>query len=544
MKHAHVKILFLISFFVATTPFCQAAEWEDMFESLEEDPYLVEADDLIDIPANRTVQTADQITILLTDPNGLVVAQNILKNPLYYKTNAIMRRNVIDLPIFQQFTIRGREKTSYSANPFFTQTFKEYFYDTRSDIQYYIDMQQNELDTQVDLISQLDDTEFLPRGFSVSRILTLFQKLFLEERKVGFMFEFIKDTPLWTLSGRVPFLYVEHNLNMSPEDQKKIENDPFFASDGFDEETFAQEHLISDRIGIGDFRVNFEYLFIDNHAQKFSIGGRATIPTAFSFRKGLYGSHFSANTPAPTFDLYNDLLEPALSTGTDQNIALAQQNIIQFGYAVMDRLSAIVLEAPTGNNQHFGLGIFTHNKMIFSPKWSLEGLTSAEVLFPGHENRFFNLNTNPGDFAAFNWEDTSPATGQLPQKLAFLNQQFVRKFFPTMYNVLVFPGFIFQSTTGFFYDGRRAKLGIGTDLYWRTPERFMNIDAPEEVKTHLLDLKQARTRYGLSSSFWFIIEKRPSTNSSWKLGLKAEATTNSFGIGEDWAVAILIQREF
>jgi len=231
-------------------------------------------------------------------------------------------------------------------------------------------------------------------------------------------------------------------------------------------------------------------------------------------------------------------------TGPDQNIALAQQNTIQFGYAVMDRLSAIVLEAPAGNNHHFGLGIFTHNKMIFSPKLSLEGLTSAEILFPGHESRFFNLNTNPGDFAAFDWANIDPTTGQLSQKLAFLNQQFVRKFFPTMCNVLVFPGFIFQSTTGLFYDGRRAKLGLGTDMYWRTPERFMSIEAPEDVKAHLLNLTQARSRYGLSSSLWFIIEKRPSTHSSWKLGLKAETTTNSFGIGQEWAASILIQREF
>ncbi len=528
-----------------STPLLQSEQdWQDLFDA--EENYIPEDFDCIDASPSRAIIPKDAAVILLTNPNGVppILAQNILKNPLYYRSNPPIRRNVIDLPIFQQFTKRGRTKTSYSFNPFFNQTFKEYFFDHRHDIQYYLDMKQSPLDTQVDLITQLDDLEFLPRGFQVSRILTLFESIFLEERKVGGMFEFIKDTPHWTFSGRVPFLYTEHNLNMPEEDREKVERDPFFAGDGFDEMAFARQHLISDRIGIGDLRLNYEYLLIDNHAQIFSLGAKATIPTAFAFKKGLYGSRFPATTPDPDFDLYTDLLKPALSTDADNNIPLAQQNIINFGYQVMDRLSAIVLEAPSGNNHHLGIGIFTHNKMIFSPHWSLEGITSAEILLPAHEHRFFILNTDVAAFNAFDWNDISPATGQLQAKLDFLNKQFIQKFFPTMYNVLVFPGLIFQSTTGLFYKGRRADLAVGTDLYWRTKERFMSVDAPAQVKATLLDYKTARTRYALQSSLWMLIEKHASVNSSWKLGVKGEVTSNSFGIGEDWAASLLIQKEF
>jgi hypothetical protein len=540
MKYNYYVLLILLG----SAGITHSEEWENVFDQLDEEPFILEAnaDANFSLPATRAVISKNDAVANLTT---LVDAQKILQNPLYYRSNPPMRRNIIDNPIFQQFVEQGLHGQNFSFKPFITQTFKEYFYDTRSNINYYIDMNQNELNAQIDLLTRIEDIDFLPQGFSITNVLGLFNTIYLEERRAGAMFEYVKSTETWTLSGRFPFIYAEHNLNMPPEDQEKVQKNPFFSDDSFDEVAFAREHLISDELGFGDLRINFEHLFIDTHKQTFSAGVRATIPTAFAIKKGLYGTHFDVYKAAPAFDLYTDLLLPGLSTPPDQNIPLVQENVQTLGNAIMDRLSTILLQTPLGNNHHLGLGVFTHNKMIFSERLSLSGLLSAEILLPAKEQRFFIINTPLTAFNAFNWADVSPATGQLSAKLDFLNQQFINKFFPARYEVSVFPGFIIQSTSALTYRGRRLDITGGTDLWWHTDERFLTIDAPKELKDQQIIRKDtAKMGYGYQSMLWFSLEKKFKPGSSWKFGLRVEVTANSFGVGEEWGACLLIQKFF
>ena len=520
-------------------------EWENTFDQLEESSYISEAsiDEGLDFNATRAIITPQQVIENITDPAGAIQAQTILQNPLYYRSNPPMRRNIIDNPIFQQFVERGSSGQNFSFKPFITQTFKEYFYDTRSNINYYIDMNQNDANNQLnDLLTKIENVDFLPLGFTVTNVLGLFNTIYLEERRAGAMFEYVKSTEAWTLSGRFPFYYGEHNLNMPPEDQQKVQKNPFFGNSDFDEVTFAREHLISDQLGFGDLRINFEHLFIDTHKQVFSAGIRGTIPTAFAIKKGLYGTNFNVYTPAPDFNLYTDLLLPGLSTPPDQNIPLVQQNVQALGDAIINRLATILVQTPLGNNHHLGIGVFTHNKMIFSERLSLSGLLSAEILLPANEQRFFITYTSPAAFNAFDWADSS---AQVNEKLDFLNQQFINKFFPQRYNVSVFPGFIIQSTSALTYRARRLTITGGTDLWWHTDERFLTIDAPKEIKTqNIITKKTAKIGYGYQSMLWFSLEKNFKPGSSWKCGLRAEVTANSFGVGEEWGACILIQKFF
>jgi len=521
--------------------FIHAEEWENIFDQLDEQQFILEAnkdeDEGIDFNATRAPLTPQEAIQNLTDIN----AQKIVQNPIYYRSNPPMRRNIIDNPIFQQFVERGKSGQNFSFKPFFTQTFKEYFYGTRSNINYYIDMNQNDTNNQLnDLLTQLINMDILPTGFNITNVLGLFNTIYLEERRAGAMFEYVKSTGTWTLSGRLPFYYGEHNLNMPPEDQKKVEKNAFFGNSNFDEITFAREHLISDQLGFGDLRINFEHLFIDTHKQMFSAGIRATIPTAFAVKKGLYGSNFNLFTPAPSFDLYTDFLLPGLPP--IQNIPLLNENIQTLGYAIMDRLATILVQTPLGNNHHLGIGVFTHNKMIFSDRISLSGLVSAEILLPANEQRFFVNNTPVAAFNVFDWANNAV---QVNEKLNFLNEQFINKLFPKDYQVSVFPGFIIQSTSAFTYKGRRADITAGTDLWWHTDERFLTIDAPKEIKNqNLISKSTAKMGYGYQSMLWFSLEKKFKPGSSWKFGLRAEVTANSFGVGEEWGACILIQKFF
>ncbi len=542
-----MKRLFFITFFIIFSLFCSQESWQEAFEKdlFElQDSYAIDVEDCLTEPLTRAVISQDAAVINLTDPLGLIKAQNVLKNPLYYYSFPPIRRSVIDEPMFQQFTDRAQKKTKLQFLPFFEQTFKEYFYGTKESINSYIDMIQQPLNDQVsDLITEIDIDDFLPRGFTVTNFLDLFSTIFLEQRQTGLMFEYEKNTRHWSLSFRIPFYYLEHNLNMPEKDRERVQNDPFFSSSGNDEMEFARAHLISDRLGFGDTRINFEHVFVNKRMQVFSAGVRFTIPTAFSVKKGLYGTHFNVFQKDPKFDLYTDLLLPGLSTPPDQNIPLVQSNVNDFGYAVLDRLSTILLEAPTGNRGHFGIGIFSHNKMIFSPKWSLTGLTSAEILLPAHEQRFYILQAPNSAFNAFDWNDVSPATGKLQEKLAFLNAQFIQKFFPQRFTTLVFPGLIIQSTSALTYAGEIATITGGSDLWWKTKESLSHIEAPEATKP-LMNLKTAKGRFAFQSKLWCSLEKSSVRHPSFRCGLRAQVSVNSFGVGDDWGFSFLLQKDF
>lgn len=550
MKCTRLFIIMLLCFVATTKP----SDFDNIFEM--EDPHYLEFEDVTNSLSaeTRAITPPNEILQLLTDPTFIVPinAQELLKDSIYSYSFPPIRRDIIDEPMFQQFTERAIEQNTFTFKPFATQTFKEYFYGTDTDINNYIDLDQQPAKNLLSDITNTFDID-LPYGFDIDRILNLFSTAFLEERRVGMMFEYIKDTTNWSLSGRVPFYYGEHNLNIPLEQREEIEIDPFLVSLRDPmlslkerqklEVEFARKNLISDRLGFGDTRINFEYVLADRRMLLFSLGARVTLPTSFAVKKGLYGSHFSDNAPTPTVDLYTDFLAPALNTPPDQNLPLLYKNAAILATEILHRLSTIVLETSLGNFHHLGLGIFTHNKMKFTPQWSLSTLNQFEILLPAHENRFYIIKTPQAAIDAFDWEDTGPITGNIAAKYAFLDQEFTNKFFPECYDTTVFPGFILQNTSALRYLGRRLEVTLGTDMWWHSKEWLMHIEAPAS-QLALINKKTATKRFAYQSMVWGSFEKRPHPDSSWKIGLRAEVTLNSFGVGDEWGATILFQKQF
>ncbi len=551
MKYTGLFISILLCFFANS----MASDFDDMFEF--DDLHVLEFENVSAPSADtsRAVRPIDDIIAILTDPNSPfpVEIQKLLQPSIYYYSFPPIRRDIIDEPMFQQFTERAVKKNTFTFKPFVTSTFKEYFYGTDTDINKYIDLNQQPAKNIFRQIADLDDVGFLPEGFDIDHFLNYFSTLFLQEKRAGFMFEYIKDTFNWSLSGRLPFYYAEHNLNMPMEQQEQIDKDPFFQSladptlsqkerDNL-EVQFARKHLISDKLGFGDTRINFEYILANRRMLLFSLGVRVTLPTSFSIKKGLYGTHFSTDTPAPTINLYEDFLAPGFNTPPDQDLALVKANGYKFGTDVLNRLSTILLETSLGNFHHLGVGIFTHNKMIFSETLSLSTLNSFEIVLPGHENRFYIIETPDSAINAFDWADSSAATGNFLAKNAFLTQELINKFFPVCYNTTVFPGFIIQCTSALRYLGRRLEVTAGTDLWWHSKEWLMHIEAPD-YQLALIDKKTATKRFAYQSMLWASFEKRPHPDSAWKFGLRGEVTANSFGVGEEWGATFIIQKQF
>lgn len=483
--------------------------------------------------------------------------QDLLRTPLYLRTNPIMRVPLLDLPMFQEFILYSKTPSMYmQVFPFYGQTYSEHFYKNQDHLNSYIALQDPALISAInnaeDLISVLTDQPKI----NIPELLPLFHNLKAQERRTGFMNQFVKNFEGWSFLVRIPVYYQEHNLYLTPAEQQAVSNNPFFQQfAGEDYMQFARQHLICDAIGLGDTRINIEFFIDEAATYQFGCGVRATLPTGCSFKKGIYGSAFPKDTPAPDLQLNEFFATDILSTG---ELTQEQgQQIFNYGEAILNRLSTLLLNQPMGNGHHVGLGIFTHSRMRFSSWISLGSLTQVEVQLPCGEQRFFYLGSDLALYQSFNWSDPMV---QVEEKFNYLNKQLQKKFFPPLYSCIVFPGVTFQNTTALLFEGEVWNKIAGTDLWIHSKEYISHVKVPHEYAA-LLDINKSRMGAGYQTKLWGSIERNPKKESywirnnddsrtrlieisTWTLGLRGEIASNSYTVGGDWGISFYAKNEF
>ncbi len=523
------KFFYLVCFLLIHT--CVNAQL-----SLEEQ---IEAD-LFDFDPSITAMDVTEPTVTRGTPTetvgiltGLVEAQTILQESLYYRTNPIARKSVVDLPIFQQFnSFNYNESTTFNCIPFYSQTFNEIYYKEFNELKDYIDVEQKHL------IRRIDD--FHLTTFNIPRVLQLFGKMKLQEHRIGLLFNWEKIRSNWALSIRTPFYYDEHNFYLNRTQRDQItellgETDPQFAFD----------HMVADFLSLGDTKLCFEYLMKQDHRYDLAIGLRATLPTKLRMSKGLAGAYFDVDKDPKSLDLHTDLLGIPDNPLNDAGYTTAEKNLIEknatdFVLDALDHLSTLLLEQGSRNHFHVGVGPQMHSTMHFNSKCYLTNLLSCEVFTPANERRFFLIKNDKAAFDAFNWDDTGAA---IPEKLIFLNKQLKEKFFPPGYNVSVFPGILLQSTSGLVFERRRVILTLGTDFWFHSKESFGTIYAPSNIKS-LLDLEKAKMGNRYQSSLWVGLERNLKPHYTWNYGAKLSVGTWSSGIGSSTSFAFYIEKLF
>lgn len=479
--------------------------------------------------------------------------QDLLKTPLYLRTNPIMRVPLLDLPMFQKFVNYHKPGNQFEVFPFYTQTYEENFYKNHTHIDSYIDLR------NPNFMSTLD-AAVTPLGLDINipQILPLFYNLKLQERRTGFMPQYIKNFDTWSFLVRVPVYYQEHNLYLTPEEQEAINNNPLFQqSAGEDYMQFARQHLICDALGVGDTRLMFEFFVYDHPTYQWGCGLRLTLPTGFTFKKGLYGSAFPKDKAAPNLDISDIVTTEFLETG--QLTSQQTQEVVNFSESVLDRLSTILLNQPMGNGHHLGIGIFSHAHMRFSSWISLGSLTQIEILMPCGTSRFFYLGPDIAAYNAFDWSEAGQNT-QIPEKLKYFNTQLQKKFFPPLYSCMVFPGLILQNTTALLFEGEFWNKTIGSDLWFQTPEHVWDVQVPAQAAP-FLDVDKSKMGGGYQAKIWGSLERNAKVQSywirnedetrtrlmelsPWTFGLRGEVASNSYTVGGDWGISVYIKNEF
>ncbi len=507
----------------------------DNFDLIEQDFGTLDIGEI-----NRVFSPQDSITQLI----DVLKAHIILQEDLYKRTHPINTRAIHDFPHFYidtccLFPCSWR----FSVQPFFHFTLRGNFTKNSKFIRSYIALDNPNILQQLDELNRDSDTG--EKQFDIPEILGLFEPLKIQERRAGFMFSGEKNLGCWSFWIKAPIIYLERNVFLTDSEKKAIEDADIF--DDNDPTTdleeqqmkFARKHFIGDKIGIGDTRFRFGYNIIDKSENSLTLGGEITLPTAFAFAKGLYGLHFSKNTPNPEFNIFENL---QLIFCLDSNLNKVKKNVEEFLLGAIDRLSAIVIEQKLGNGGHIGLAGFARSDLQVTDCLWFASYGALEYLLPASERRFYIKKKKQSDFIDRNYQcegiDDEQCEKLSEANLAFINQQLIDTLFPKMYETTIFPGFVFKLGAWLNYQTKFIDFTFGYDLWWQEQEKLGKIKAPKNVKNILrtdIAQKPGAMQHKIFSGINYIHKRE---NYEWCLGIFADTTFFQFGIGKDFGISL------
>ncbi len=518
------------------------------------------ADDLDDILAdpesiniNRTwnIDCSDAVQVAILTLLESLDAINLLENDFYLRTNFLNTRSLLDYPEFYSDWYNPRER-SFGMYLFYNQTSRMRFTRSSDSINSYLSVGPggftNSLQAVIRKLMRMAPEEFPFEATVAEDLLALIANFTVQERRFGLMFDWSRPYNKWFLQVKFPWYYLERNYFVGPSEEAEIRDiitGLGITSTPSEEKKFQDDHLISDKFGIGDTRVELDYMIYDNCGWQVRAGGMATLPTALKFVSGLRGSSFTKLKDRPVFDLC--LLNPK-EVVTPAGMQALQEEGLPFIFAVLDDLSAILLDQNMGNNGHLGLGLVLYTRGClgsFIPRpWAdkikIQSRISGEYLLPNTDTKCFIPFNNAQEFQGRDFTDDDEAE----ENFEFITQVITDRFFPFVFRARVSPGFIFHWSTKYMYEGKKWGFYVGGDTYIRTPERITNIKAPCNIVNTLMIHKAEKSFVYQSKLMGGITYSVHRPYREWTLSLNGDKTFISSGIGKDYMITFNMDVRF
>lgn len=477
-------------------------------------------------------------------------ALDLLRHDFYRRTNPLNQRSLLDLPIMlpQKYSL---SEWVVGGHVFYDQTTRDRFTRRSDSICSYL----NILDPNIlDNLSSFIDIirEAIP-GFELNPfdVFPLFANMTIQERRLGFMFHAMRRWNTIRFRFHLPFYYQESNYYLTEKEQAAIE-DELGASE--DQDKFASEHFIGDKIGFGDLRLAAD--FPVGKEKRLKVGAQVTIPTAFAIKKGLMGSSYCKQERGPKLDFLK-LFE--LGQGTEEQQAQAQQMGTDFALAAVDHLSANLIEIPMGNNHHFGIGGYYRSKFNigelierdWAQKLQYKGHVSLELLLPAWERRYFKELDDSNRFKALNLnrsrnsiiDDACDDAVYARRVLEFMECQLTDKFFPFALDARVSPGIVFNSTSKIGYEGKRWGFDFGWNTWVMGPEKINKIKIPKDLPQDL-NIKVAEKPLAYQATAFGTLFLKSPRKHDWYVSLNFGQTFSISGIGEEFSLSLNVEAHF
>jgi len=335
----------------------------------------------------------------------------------------------------------------------------------------------------------------------------------------------------------LPLYYRERNFFLDKAREKAVEAE-FEPGDPVEQEKFRRKHFVSDEIGFGDTRFEGYYHLVDKPSVSLSLGVIATIPTAVSFKRGLYGSYYPKPSGAPLFNL--DAFITLLTDGTAASQKAAFELVSNYALGAVDRLAANLLDTNLGNQKHFGIGFCgfytTPLSSWLNYAWTqpitFKSKGSIEFLIPAHERRLFIKKIDTVGFASRDFTSDNPIIAE--ENLLFLQQALTNQLYLYGFNARIQPGVIFRLTNKICYKKNNWDAYLGSDWWIQTGEHIRHV-CGTSAEIAQLDLPKAKLwtaiQYKLLGGFDYTLRR---DTHDITLGLAFDGTIYSKAIGKDF----------
>ncbi len=515
--------------------------WEtDLFS---DDPFLSEFLDTVGLEqlTRRMLTPEEVLTILVA-----VRIPELLEQNFYLRTNVLARRSLLDQPLFDpSFCFKGGPY-DWGVDLFLNKMSHAHYTKDSTSIDSYLALNDPDLITALNNTIESIQTLQPQFNFDIEGILKLFQNTKVEERQLGGMFFFLASFKKQMLRMLMPLYYFERNFFLPKEEQEAVE-DEFGATTEEEQEQFRKQHLISDKLGIGDTRVEYDVRLIKNPFTWVRGGVMLTLPTAFAWAKGLKGSTFPKPSTFPPLDLsqFVDLVsDPNPSPEKQEELF---EDLATFTLNALDRLSANLLDIPLGNGGHIGIGpvIRTHIDLKRYVRMPLmyEGRYSLEYLLPKLNKRFFITIVDQQAFEDIDFFDVD--TDQEAQVLVdFLQEQVLARIFLRAFEVRVQPGIIFRWLGKLCYESRYWDFFLGSDVWLQAPESLGVVHALPIIRDQL-SREKVRSFLMYQSKLFAGFERRfKNPTYAWYINGGVDGTISNYGIGADFSIMLSIRFQF
>jgi hypothetical protein len=478
------------------------------------------------------------LVALLVAVNGI----NILQQDFFIKTSRPVTRNVLDWPIFDRRPFCDQLLSSFMVSFFWNET-RHYNYTKSStklssylaiEDQFLIAALQEAIDESKDLVGDFD-------RFDIARILQLAAPLRLEQRRLGLMFQGVHQWEHVRLRAMMPLYYQERDLFLTEREQDAVAFEFGFETEDT-QDNFKEDHFISDRLGLGDLRVEVSGNILPNSCHRFDLGLRATVPTAVTLASGIFGSTFDAPAFYPNVDFHKlyCLLGNLINDKDDDG--QISDFLEMFFLGAWDRIAAALIDEKLGNRGHLGLGVFAHSFLSLDDLWSKvdfhgwlwSNYIAFEYLLPRDEKRFFIDKNRPQDFNMRDFEDSEKAE----DNLRFLEKEFINRLYLLAFNTNIQPGIIVQWLSKFIIQRDRWELYFGSDFWLQTQEHFGHICDVPSRQILKMDICKANSLFAYQCKLLlggsYIIDKDIHRIA---IGFDIDATAFRASIGRDYTLA-------
>lgn len=523
--------------------------WDTSYEiphqNADFDPVAAAIFDAVDPEPTYQVKVIPQDIITLIETLG---GFDIIKEPFFLHTNTLNKRSILDNSFFVPFDVLQNKDLGWHVrtSAFYLYTNRSYFTKDADHLDAYLALSQETLLEKIENalnMFRLFNPDF---EFDIRLVFSLFTNMTVEDRNSGFMLEAARRWDRSFFRIATPWYYGERNFFLTPAEKKLVEQE-FGAFDGEEQEDFQKEHLVSDKFGLGDTRLEFGYQAARCRYASYVLGIQGTIPTAFKWFDGPKGSTFKRLNTLPTLD--TDFLFDLIESPTTANQEKSFEIISDLATGALDRLAANLLDTPLGNGRHVGLGMF--HQVTFDLDQFIDSTTresqnfinarcSLEYLFPAQEKRYFITKFDAAGFAQRNFDDSDQSTNNLN----FLTNELIARYYLRAFDTYVQPGLILHMTGEYVYQHGRWRAHVGNDFWFQSQEKLHWIHA-QNAHPDLIDIPKARGPLAYQNTLFGGIVysmKRPSR--TLHISLDIQKAYMQKGIGAPWGMNIGIKTSF